>query len=156
MELRAAPAQGRSHRTIELIIASAESLIAKDGNVSFTSTQLATLAGTSAGRLYYWFPNLPAVITALMERIETDTPAGCGIQAATAAHPALAVLAVDGSTGLHRRALAVIERAAGLPAGDQRALAIAALHLPWLDPDTSQARQQLTIQLLDAPSSSDT
>ncbi|MFM2076980.1 MAG: hypothetical protein RJA49_870 [Actinomycetota bacterium] len=67
-ELRTEPRQRRSQQSIDAILDAAEQLIAEHGQVGFTANELATAADMSIGRVYYWFPDIPAVITALVER----------------------------------------------------------------------------------------
>jgi AcrR family transcriptional regulator len=67
-ELRTAPRQQRSRRSIDAILDAAERLIHEQGQVSFTANELATSAGMSIGRVYYWFPDIPSVVNALAER----------------------------------------------------------------------------------------
>ncbi|MGB8860193.1 MAG: TetR/AcrR family transcriptional regulator [Ilumatobacteraceae bacterium] len=67
-ELRTAPRQRRSQQSIDAILDAAERLIHEDGQVSFTAAELATGANMSIGRVYYWFPDIPSVVAALVER----------------------------------------------------------------------------------------
>lgn len=67
-ELRTAPRQRRSQQSIDAIVDAAERLIHRDGQVSFTVAELAAGADMSIGRVYYWFPDIPAVVSALVER----------------------------------------------------------------------------------------
>jgi len=67
-ELRTAPRQRRSQQSIDAILDAAEHLIHKDGQVSFTAAELAIGAEMSIGRVYYWFPDIPSVVGALVER----------------------------------------------------------------------------------------
>ena len=67
-ELRTAPRQRRSQQSIDAILDAAERLIHEDGQVSFTAAELATGAQMSIGRVYYWFPDIPSVVNALVER----------------------------------------------------------------------------------------
>lgn len=67
-ELRTEPRQRRSQQSIDAILDAAEQLIAQQGQVGFTANELAAAAGMSIGRVYYWFPDIPAVVTALVER----------------------------------------------------------------------------------------
>ncbi|MCY7300088.1 MAG: TetR/AcrR family transcriptional regulator, partial [Ilumatobacteraceae bacterium] len=67
-ELRTEPRQRRSQESIDAILDAAERLIHKDGQVSFTAAELAAGAHMSIGRVYYWFPDIPAVVSALVER----------------------------------------------------------------------------------------
>lgn len=67
-ELRTAPRQRRSQQSIDSILDAAERLIHEQGQVAFTAKELADEAGTSIGRVYYWYQDIPAVVTALVER----------------------------------------------------------------------------------------
>jgi AcrR family transcriptional regulator len=67
-ELRTAPRQRRSQQSIDSILDAAERLIHAQGQVAFTAKELADEAGTSIGRVYYWYKDIPAVVTALVER----------------------------------------------------------------------------------------
>ena len=67
-ELRTEPRQRRSQQSIDSILDAAERLIHEHGQVGFTANELAAAAGMSIGRVYYWFPDIPAVVTALVER----------------------------------------------------------------------------------------
>lgn len=68
-ELRTEPRQRRSQQSIDAILDAAERLIHEDGQVSFTAAELAAGAEMSIGRVYYWFPDIPSVVAALVERI---------------------------------------------------------------------------------------
>jgi AcrR family transcriptional regulator len=70
-ELRTEPRQRRSQQSIDAILDAAERLIHEQGQVGFTANELAAAAGMSIGRVYYWFPDIPAVVTALVERSAT-------------------------------------------------------------------------------------
>jgi AcrR family transcriptional regulator len=67
-ELRTEPRQRRSQQSIDAILDAAERLIHEQGQVGFTANELAAAAGMSIGRVYYWFPDIPSVVTALVER----------------------------------------------------------------------------------------
>jgi AcrR family transcriptional regulator len=67
-ELRTAPRQRRSQKSIDAILDAAEWLIHENGQVNFTANELASAAGMSIGRVYYWFPDIPSVVAALVER----------------------------------------------------------------------------------------
>ena len=67
-ELRTEPRQRRSKQSIDAILDAAESLIHEHGQVSFTAAELATGAHMSIGRVYYWFPDIDSVVSALVER----------------------------------------------------------------------------------------
>lgn len=67
-ELRTEPRQRRSQQSIDAILDAAGRLIHEQGQVSFTAADLAADANMSIGRVYYWFPDIPAVVGALVER----------------------------------------------------------------------------------------
>ncbi len=67
-ELRTEPRQRRSQQSIDAILDAAERLIHEQGQVGFTANELAQAAGMSIGRVYYWFPDIPSVVAALVER----------------------------------------------------------------------------------------
>ena len=67
-ETRTEPRQRRSQQSIDAILDAAEQLIAERGQVDFTAKELAEAASTSIGRIYYWFPDIPAVVDALVLR----------------------------------------------------------------------------------------
>lgn len=67
-ELRTAPRQRRSQQSIDSILDAAERLIHEQGQVAFTANELAVAAKMSIGRVYYWFPDIPAVVAALAVR----------------------------------------------------------------------------------------
>jgi AcrR family transcriptional regulator len=70
-ELRTAPRQRRSQKSIDAILDAAEWLIHERGQVNFTANELSAAAGMSIGRVYYWFPDIPSVVAALVERCIT-------------------------------------------------------------------------------------
>lgn len=67
-ELRTEPRQRRSQVSIDAILDAAERLIHDQGQVSFTAAELASGAQMSIGRVYYWFPDIPSIVGALVER----------------------------------------------------------------------------------------
>jgi AcrR family transcriptional regulator len=67
-QLRTAPRQRRSQQSIDAILDAAERLIHVHGQVAFTANELAAAAGMSIGRVYYWYPDIPAVVKALVQR----------------------------------------------------------------------------------------
>lgn len=74
-ELRTSPRQRRSQESVGAILDAAESLIHEHGQISFTASELAERAGMSVGRIYYWFPDIPAIVTALAERLREQVAA---------------------------------------------------------------------------------
>jgi AcrR family transcriptional regulator len=67
-ETRTEPRQRRSQQSIDAILDAAEQLIHQRGQVDFTAKELSEAAGMSIGRIYYWFPDIPAVVDALVLR----------------------------------------------------------------------------------------
>ena len=67
-ELRTEPRQRRSQQSIDAILDAAEHLIHEQGQVAFTANELAHAASMSIGRVYYWFPDIPSVVAALVDR----------------------------------------------------------------------------------------
>jgi len=67
-ELRTEPRQRRSQVSIDAILDAAERLIHDQGQVSFTAAELAAGAQMSIGRVYYWFPDIPTIVGALVDR----------------------------------------------------------------------------------------
>lgn len=117
------------------VLDAAERLIAEDGQVEFTATRLATAAGMSIGRVYYWFVDLAAVVDAVADRIVADAaPPPAGDLDALAmlhnflrTHPAAAVMAVTGRPdGWRSRVAPVFER--WFPG---HGLRVAVEHIDW-------------------------
>lgn len=71
-ELRTSPRQRRSQESVEAILDAAESLISEQWQISFTASELAERADMSVGRIYYWFNDIPAVVTALADRLRAQ------------------------------------------------------------------------------------
>lgn len=67
-ETRTEPRQRRSQQSIDAILDAAEQLIHGRGLVDFTAKELSEAASMSIGRIYYWFPDIPAVVDALVLR----------------------------------------------------------------------------------------
>lgn len=53
---------------MQAILDATERIIHRAGHSSFTASELATEAGMSIGRVYYWFPDIPSVVAALADR----------------------------------------------------------------------------------------
>ena len=127
-ELRTSPRQRRSQESVEAILDAAESLIHEQGQISFTASELADRAGISVGRIYYWFSDIPTVVTALADRlrqqlaerlvivrsvaVDTPTPVvtraiATGLTDHVEAHPTTVIVCLTGGTndfGLELRA----------------------------------------------------
>jgi AcrR family transcriptional regulator len=69
-DLRTTPRQARSSATVDAILDAAEQVFATLGPANATTVDIAKAAGISVGRLYYWFPDKEAVVSAVMERSE--------------------------------------------------------------------------------------
>ena len=67
-ELRAKPRQERSERTIARLVDAAERVLDRVGREGATTTTIAAEAGVSVGRLYYWFPDLDALVATAANR----------------------------------------------------------------------------------------
>lgn len=67
-EVRTTPRQHRGRLSIEKILDAADGIVRERGHPSFTTAELAAVAGVSIGRLYYWFPDQQSVVNALAER----------------------------------------------------------------------------------------
>ncbi len=67
-ETRTEPRQRRSQQSIDSILDAAEQLIHERGQVDFTAKELSEAAAMSIGRIYYWFPDIQAVVDALVLR----------------------------------------------------------------------------------------
>ncbi len=109
--------QERSQRSIASILDSAEQLIGEAGQIDFTASSLASRAGMSIGRLYYWYPDLGAVLEAVLDRLLADVPTAPAAEPIEAVarlcatieqHPAFIVLAVAGSPASRRRVVDAI------------------------------------------------
>lgn len=70
MNTRTAPRQARSAKSLDLILDAAERLLQERGVVETSTVDVATEAGVSVGRLYYWFPDKDAVVRAVLTRAE--------------------------------------------------------------------------------------
>lgn len=64
---RKVPRQERARFTVECILRSAESIIAKNGYEAATTNHIADVAGVSIGSLYQYFPSKEAIAAALVE-----------------------------------------------------------------------------------------
>lgn len=71
-ELRNAPTQERSRKTLDAILTSADTLFAERGVSDTTVSQIAELAGVSIGSLYRFFPNKTALVAEYVRRYAHD------------------------------------------------------------------------------------
>jgi len=67
-ELRNAPTQARSRKTLDAILSSADTLFAERGVSDTTVSQIAEHAGVSIGSLYRFFPNKTALVEEYVRR----------------------------------------------------------------------------------------
>jgi AcrR family transcriptional regulator len=70
MPTRTMPRQARSARSLDLILDAAERMFHERGVAETSTVDVATAAGVSVGRLYYWFPDKDAVVAAVVARAE--------------------------------------------------------------------------------------
>lgn len=68
---RKQPRQARSAATVEVILAAAARVLARDGLEGFNTNRVAETAGVSVGSLYQYFPNKAALTAALIARAQT-------------------------------------------------------------------------------------
>lgn len=73
MPLRSAPKQQRAHRTVALILATAEALFAELGFEQTTTNAIALRAEISIGCLYKFFSNKEDILRALVATYTTNT-----------------------------------------------------------------------------------
>jgi AcrR family transcriptional regulator len=69
---RRQPVQERAHKTVEVILDTAASLLAEAGIEAFNTNLLAERAGLRIRTVYRYFPNKLAVMTALAERMAAE------------------------------------------------------------------------------------
>src|SRR5208337_3897634 len=69
---RRQPVQERAHKTVDLILDTAASLLAEAGIEAFNTNLLAQRAGLRIRTIYRYFPNKLAVMTALAERMAAE------------------------------------------------------------------------------------
>lgn len=67
---RTTPRQARSARSLGLILDAAERMLHERGVSEMSTIDVAAAAGVSVGRLYYWFPDKNAVVSAVLTRAE--------------------------------------------------------------------------------------
>lgn len=67
---RKKPVQARSQATLEAILDAATRVLVEDGYERTTTNRIAEVAGVSIGSLYQYFPNLDAIVAALVDRHE--------------------------------------------------------------------------------------
>jgi AcrR family transcriptional regulator len=70
MPTRTMPRQARSARSLDLILDAAEQMFHERGVAETSTVDVASAAGVSVGRLYYWFPDKDAVVQAVIARTE--------------------------------------------------------------------------------------
>lgn len=70
--LRRVPRQARSRERVQRVLDTAEQLLIREGTSALTTTRLAQEAGISVGSLYQWYPDLDAVLRALVERYSQE------------------------------------------------------------------------------------
>lgn len=70
MPTRTMPRQARSARSLDLILDAAERMFHERGVAETSTVDVASAAGVSVGRLYYWFPDKDAVVQAVVARAE--------------------------------------------------------------------------------------
>ena len=75
---RKKPRQARSHATLEAILDAATRVLIEDGYDAATTNRIAEVAGVSIGSLYQYFPNLDAIVSALVDRHESKMLAHLG------------------------------------------------------------------------------
>lgn len=68
---RTTPRQARSAKSVDLILDAAEQVFHARGISETSTVDIASAAGVSVGRLYYWFPDKDAVIDAMITRAQT-------------------------------------------------------------------------------------
>lgn len=67
---RTTPRQARSAKSVDLILDAAEQVFHGRGISETSTVDIASAAGVSVGRLYYWFPDKDAVIDAMITRAQ--------------------------------------------------------------------------------------
>ncbi len=90
-QVRRAPSQTRSRRTVDRILNAARGLLSEEGAAAFNTNRIARTAGVSVGSLYEYFPDKDAIIDrisndiaeketeavlSLLRKKSGDTPAG--------------------------------------------------------------------------------
>jgi AcrR family transcriptional regulator len=66
--MRKVPGQARSRATVEAIVEAATQVLGRRGWASFTTNEVAEVAGASIGSLYQYFPNKLSLIEAIRRR----------------------------------------------------------------------------------------
>ena len=69
---RKAPRQQRSEATVAAILQAAARVLSRQSLAGFNTNRVAEVAGVSVGSLYQYFPNKAALVTALIDRAQTD------------------------------------------------------------------------------------
>lgn len=68
---RKQPRQARSRATVEVILAAATRVLARESLAGFNTNRVAEVAGISVGSFYQYFPNKEALMAALIEQAQT-------------------------------------------------------------------------------------
>ena len=69
---RKAPRQQRSQETVAVILQAATRVLSRQSLAGFNTNRVAEVAGVSVGSLYQYFPNKAALVTALIDRAQTE------------------------------------------------------------------------------------
>ncbi len=69
---RKSPRQNRSFATVAVILEAATRVLARDSLEGFNTNRVAEVAGVSVGSLYQYFPNKAALVTALIDRAQSE------------------------------------------------------------------------------------
>ncbi len=74
---RKAPRQQRSQATVAVILQAATRVLTRLSLAGFNTNRVAEVAGVSVGSLYQYFPNKAALVTALIDRAQTELADAC-------------------------------------------------------------------------------
>lgn len=69
---RKVPRQQRSLATVEVILQAATRVLSRESLAGFNTNRVAEVAGVSVGSVYQYFPNKAALVTALIDRAQTE------------------------------------------------------------------------------------
>ena len=69
---RKTPRQQRSEVTVAAILQAATRVLSRESLAGFNTNRVAEVAGVSVGSLYQYFPNKAALVTALIDRSQTE------------------------------------------------------------------------------------
>jgi AcrR family transcriptional regulator len=111
---RKAPRQERARWMVEVILTAAARVLARESLAGFNTNRVAEVAGISIGSLYQYFPNKAALVTALIDRAQTEL--ADGVAQVVDAHEGQPLV-----TTLHAVASFLVQRQYGNP---QLALAL--------------------------------